>query len=318
MTASIARRRFLAISAAGAGLQILLPGAVAASAAPQTLLRWSGLALGARSEILLNMPERARARTLIERVVSEIKRLERIFSLYRSDSAISRLNQDGHLGDPAPEFVELLSHAAAISEATGGHFDITVQPLWQLYSNYGDGPISERLQRQVLKLVDYRAVEVDRKLVRFARRGMAITLNGIAQGYITDKVTRLLRNQGLDNTLVQLGETRALGTHPSGRPWLIGIENPAARRKSKWTLPLENQALATSGGYGGPLAGPGNHIFNPHNGQSPGNHESLTVVAGNAATADALSTGFISMPESKVKTVLESYPGVSVHPLKSG
>ena len=53
-------------------------------------------------------------------------------------------------------------------------------------------------------------------------RGAGLTLNGIAQGYMTDKVTEVLNAEGLRHVLAELGETRALGNHPSGMPWRIG------------------------------------------------------------------------------------------------
>src|SRR5690606_33904156 len=123
-----------------------------------------------------------------------IARLERIFSLYRADSDLCRLNRDGRHDAPPLELVELLSLAASVSAASGGAFDVTVQPLWLRYAEHfaavDADPAGPALD-DLLALVDWRGVSVDAGRVALARPGMAITLNGIAQGYITDRVADL-------------------------------------------------------------------------------------------------------------------------------
>ena len=125
------RRRFVAIAAAAAGLPF---AAIRAGAETTHLHRWSGIALGAAAEIVLHDPDAARARRLIARCVAEIDRLEDVFSLYRPQSAISRLNREGRLAAPPLELVALLAEARSYSERTEGAFDVTVQPLWRLYA----------------------------------------------------------------------------------------------------------------------------------------------------------------------------------------
>ena len=75
---------------------------------------------------------------------------------------------------------------------------------------------------------------------------MSITLNGIAQGYITDKVTELLASFGISNTLVNMGEYRALGSKNNGEDWKIGIRNPDQTWKISQILPMQNMSVATS------------------------------------------------------------------------
>ena len=215
------RRRFVAIAAAAAGLSF---AALRAGAETAHLHRWSGIALGAAAEIVLYDPDASRARRLIARCVAEIDRLEDVFSLYRPESAIHRLNRDGRLKAPPLELVALLAEARSFSKRTEGAFDVTVQPLWRLYAAHfahpdadPQGP-SEAEHARARALVDYRAVEVEPAEVRFARPGMAVTLNGIAQGYITDRVASLLHDAGMGDVLLDIGEVRALGRHPDGRP----------------------------------------------------------------------------------------------------
>lgn len=299
------RRRFLTISAAAAGLPLIsLSGSLAAL--PERLHRWQGTALGARVTLLLNHPDRDEADGLLTAMVSEIRRLEGVFSLFQADSALSRLNRDGELTAPPADLTVLLSRARDLGQATGGAFDITVQPLWRLYADHFSRPSANPRGPAdadiaiARNLVDYRAVTIDPEGIALNRTGMAITLNGIAQGYVTDKVTDLLRRHGVTDLLVNIGETRAHGVHPSGRPWRAGVHDPARPGRLLETLEMRDQALATSGGYGSPfdLTGRHHHLFDPNEGRSANRYLSISVVAPTATAADGLSTAFASMPKA--------------------
>src|SRR5690606_7486502 len=139
-------------------------------------------------------PDRDFARATIDRCVAEIDRLESIFSLYRPQSALVRLNAAGTLVQPPVELVELLSFALALARRSEGAFDPTVQPLYRLLAEHfaqpgatPAGPDARAIGR-VLESVGHRHVELDAALVRLHRPGMAVTLNGVAQGFITDRV----------------------------------------------------------------------------------------------------------------------------------
>src|SRR5690606_13900617 len=108
-------------------------------------------------------PDAVAARGLLDRCATELVRLERIFSLYRADSALSRLNAAGTLDAPPLELVELLGRAAAASDATGGAFDVTVQPLWRRYADHFAVPDADPAGPpidDVLPLVDWRGISV--------------------------------------------------------------------------------------------------------------------------------------------------------------
>src|SRR5258705_7184094 len=126
------RRRFLRVVAAVAGLPLII-AAVWATAPKAQSHSWNGEVLGALSELTLWHPDAAFARRTILRVRLEIERFERIFSLYRRDSEISRLNQAGRLVKPSPELRKLVEESQRLGELSGGAFDISVQPLWRLY-----------------------------------------------------------------------------------------------------------------------------------------------------------------------------------------
>ena len=303
------RRRFLKIlgSAPGMLLAAHAPAvrADAAFAAPEANLHvWRGVALGADAMIQLHHPDAAAARDLIDKSLTEVARLERIFSLYDPDSSLSRLNRDGSLSEPPLELVELLGRSVDFSEMTGGAFDVTVQPLWDLYAAHFSrpdadpaGPSRQELAAALAR-VGYRSIVVAPERVQFARRGAAVTLNGIAQGYLTDCVVNLLRRAGIGQTLVDMGEIRALDGRPLGGPWVVGLERSRSPGRVKRRIALDNRAVSTSGGYGTPLdpAGHFNHIFDPATGGTSWRYRSVSVVADCATTADAFSTGFSLMP----------------------
>ncbi|MCW2241087.1 FAD:protein FMN transferase [Azospirillum canadense] len=315
-THPLTRRRFLGIAAAAAGLA-LLPGALRAQGVP--IRTWRGVALGADACLQFAHPDPAEADRLIGICLEEVARLERVFSLYRPDSALSRLNRDGALEAPPADLVRLLAETVDVGHRTDGAFDPTVQPLWQLYAGHfgrpgadPDGPPAA-VVRAALGLVDYRSLRVEPGRVGFARRGMAATLNGIAQGYVTDRVAERLRGEGMGDVLVDMGEIRAMGHHPAGRPWTVGLKDPVDEGRTVETLEVADRAVATSGGYGTLFdpAGRFTHLFDPASGGCAREWLAVTVMAPDATTADALSTALSVVPEDRARTILNRFPGVA-------
>ena len=212
------------------------------------------------------------------------------------------LNRDGQLNRPPSELVELLKRARAWSEATHGAFDVTVQPLWELYHTHylastsdSEGP-PEAAVFKARQLVDFRGIDVSSERIEFALPGMAVTLNGIAQGDITDRVTDLLRREGLDNCLIDLGEMSALGNHPGKRPWRVGVKNPYDAGSLLTKIDLTDRAMATSSVTGTVFdaAGHQHHLFNPVTGRPGQGLVSASVVALHAVDADAFSTALLT------------------------
>ena len=152
------------------------------------------------------------------------------------------LNRSGVLPAPPQELVALLDECRRYWELTGGAFDPTVQALWTLYWEHFSrprhdpaGPSAAAL-RPALDKVGFRHVAFDRSRIVLGRRGMGLTLNGIAQGYATDRVIALLRAEGIERSLVDMGESRALGARDKGVPWRIGVADPDAPERVSETL----------------------------------------------------------------------------------
>ncbi len=304
----LTRRRLLTV--VGAAATALLAPDGSRAAAPKRF-EWRGWALGADACIILYERERQRAAAAIRTCVAEIERLESEFSLYRPTSALNRLNRDAVLDGPSHDMVRLLTEGRRFGEITGGAFDFTVQPLWRLFAGHfaanpaaSEGPPAAVVDA-ALTHVDYRKVEIAPDRVRL-EPGAAVTLNGIAQGYITDRVADVLRRRGWSNVLVNLGEIRALDGRPDGTPWRIGLKQGGP------AVPLDNRAVATSMGSAAAFdAGARHHhLFDPRTGGSSYRYRGITVVADDATTADALSTAFSSLSRSEIAAVAAGENGV--------
>ena len=168
--------------------------------------------------------------------------------------------------------------------------------------------------RRPRALVDYRAVEVEAPEIRFARPGMAVTLNGIAQGYITDRVATLLQDAGMTDVLLDIGETRALGHHPDGRPWRVGLRRAAEPETVGRTVALAESAIATSAGIASPFDASGrhHHLFDPASGRPADGAGQVSVIAPRATMADALSTALAVLPPARVAACAVRFPEISV------
>lgn len=278
------RRRFLTITAG-----TLAASATGLKAAP--IRQWHGVALGADAMIALDRPD---ADHLIEISLAEIRRLERIFSLYRSDSELSQLNANGRIKAPSLDLIACLDICGDVHSVTDGLFDPTVQPLWAAYASAAASdtvPSASELAR-ALDLSGWGRMRIDSGMIEM-HPGMALTLNGIAQGFIADRVVDLLRSRGVGNVLVNTGEIHALGQGPDQRAWPVTLRHAGS-------LGLQDRALATSAPLGTVFdhAGSMGHILDPRTGKpAPTRWRQVSVSASSAAIADAISTAACLMDD---------------------
>lgn len=293
------RRRFLSIAAASA----LIPAA--GRAAP--LHVETGIAMGARVTLRLSHRD---APAIAARAMAEIRRLEAIFSLYQPDAEIVRLNRAGFLPAPSFEMLDCLSIAAAVHRASAGGFDPTVQPLWLAHAaaaGRGAAPDDAALA-EARALTGWARVSLARDAIRL-QPGMALTLNGIAQGYVADRVAALLAAEGLGDVLIDTGELRALGGRPEGSAWPVRLAQGGS-------VGLRNRALASSAPLGMTFGGDGRsaHILDPRDGRPvPARWRGITVSAGSAALADALSTAAcLASSEDEILALCGKFPGAAL------
>lgn len=289
----LSRRRFLIMSAACAALPSI------ARAAPSA--HWRGVALGAPASLRLEGLTNTQAAPIIAAVEAELERLENIYSLYRPQSQLSRLNREGVLSAPAPELLETMSLCSTLHAASDGAFDPTVQPVWQAFASRSDPSLVAAAQNTV----GWHRVYFDAENVRLPiPRISALTLNGIAQGSITDHITALLRAAGFMNVLVNMGEVAALGQRQDGGDWQVGLSEPDGHvRKS---ITLRERAVATSSTNGMLISEGRGHILNPKD--QAVRTKTISVSAPEAALADGLSTALCASPVRNFDSILKSFP----------
>lgn len=312
---ALTRRRTLTMMAATAGLAAL-PRASWAHVAP--MAQWRGTAMGAAASLTIAHPDKQEAEGIIQLAIGELRRLEKIFSLYDPQSSVRRLNETGTLSSAPLELVELTSTALSLSSATLGAFDITVQPLWDLYDQHFSaatpseiGPDVTSLRR-ARDLVGYKGVNYDSGSVHLKTVGMALTFNGIAQGYVTDRISSILTDAGLTDVLVDMGEIRGSGSQASGDPWRVGLGVDFTPGGD--TVLLSNQAIATSEPLGTVFEATGafHHLFDPMTGRPTSIFRRLSVIAPTATVADGLSTGLSVASAETLDEVKKSFAGSGV------
>lgn len=285
------RRRFLTIAAASAAV----PAGLSHAATVTETATWQGVALGAPAQMSLVGLSDADAAPIIADVVAELDRLEGIFSLYR-ESELTQLNRDGVLSAPSADLLNVLELSDALNKASGGAFDPTVQPLW--LAKGGQGDVTDAQAR-----VGWEKVSFDANEVRFGADNMALTLNGVAQGYVTDRIAAILRGAGLKDVLLDMGEVAALGHRADGNAWTAGVSTPAGAVVARVTL--TDRALATSAPMATVLSGKEAHIFRP-DGQE-GALELASVSASSAAVADGLSTALCLVDDATAQAMVAHF-----------
>lgn len=277
--------------------------------------RWKGILFNAEVDLVIHDLPPLEAERLIERTVSEMHRLEQMFSLYVPESDLCCLNRTGRMENPRAEFVSLVQAALEVAERSEGAFDPTVQPywLWLREAVESGGAIDESERRRHLELVDYRGLACSSDEIRFEKTGMGMTLNGIAQGWITDRACDLLREAGAEHCLVNFGEFYGLGTQSSGEDWLVGI-----RGMPEEGISLRERALAVSSGAGhyfGTGAGK-NHLINPRSGACSEDRRVVAVTAAKAWTADALSTACAVLGDEAAKALVDGWDDADLRILR--
>ena len=310
------RRRCLGILASCAAIPVMagVPGGAHALAGLKKIT-WSGLALGANAHFILYTDDEHRARQTLQNMLVEIKRLEQYFSLFLERSLIKDLNASGVLNNPPPEFYQLLAKALEISALSVGRFDPSVQPLFMAFkacardrAGFAFGrpyEIDERII-EARTLIGWRHIECSPERISFARPGMAITLNGIAQGYITDRATEILKAAGFGQTLVNFGEYNALASRPGQDGWRIQLGeqpgNSVINNQGRPVWRLKHGAIAASdkSGYVFDEKLALHHMLDPQLGTSAGHWREIYVAAPNATLADGASTALFATPLSEV------------------
>ena len=262
------------------------------------------------------------AQEAVSAVFVEVARIDNLMSTYIEDSEMSRINREAASGpvEVGDELFTLILRALDISLLTRGAFDITYDSVGQHYDfREGRRPDEDTILEELPRL-DYRLVEINRddSTIRFMQEGVRINLGGIAKGYTVERGVDVLRQYGVAHARVTAGgDSRLLGDR-RGQPWMVGVQNPRDKDQVVVTLPLENEAISTSGDYERFFEEDGeryHHIIEPSTGQPAGEVRSTTIIGPDAVLTDALSTSVFVMGVDqglRLIATLPDYEGIVI------
>lgn len=304
-------------------LTVLAPAAGRAADAPKLQrFAFDRMEMAVPVRIILYAPDDASATQAAKAAFDRIRQLNGILSDYDSQSELSRLSATAGSGRAVPvgeDLWRVLSAAQTASERSGGAFDATVGPvvrLWRRARRHRQMPSAERLQA-ARQAVGYRLVTLEPKThaVRLARAGMQLDLGGIAKGYAVDEALKVLQKQGIRRVLIDAGgDIRAGDAPPDRKGWRIGVAPLNVAAKPSRFVTLSNCAVATSGDAWQYVEINGrrySHIVDPHTGLGLTDHSSVTVVAPDGTTADALASAVSVLGPEKGLALVETTPGAA-------
>jgi thiamine biosynthesis lipoprotein len=261
--------------------------------------------------------DEAALRAMFAKAFAEIRRLEGLMTTWRDDSEVSRINAAAGTGavTVGPETLAVIEKSVWMSERSEGVFDITFEAMHGLWKF--DEDLEERVPPRAAveaarQLIDFRKIKIDHdaRTVMLEKRGMRMSLGGIAKGYAVDAAARVLRAEGLQAFMVQAGgDLFVQGKKPDGSRFRVGVRDPRGKDANDYfaLLEVEDHAFSTAGDYERGFVKGGrryHHIIDPRTGFPATASRSVTIWAGDAFTADAIDDAvFILGPEKGLKLV---------------
>lgn len=253
----------------------------------------------------------------IDSVLDEMDRVNRLMSPYIEESQLSKINNFAHEGpiEVDRDLFKLIEKSIEFSRITNGAFDITYASVGHLYDYRKEIKPTEEEVAAAKLLIDYKNIVLDKEhsSVAFLKHGVKIDLGGIAKGYAVDQSIQHLKDTGIKHALVSAGGDTGLLGDRRGRAWLVGIRDPANTKDVIVMLPLQDEALSTSGDYERFFVEDGkkyHHIIHPTTGYSASEVRSASILASDSTTTDALSTSIFVMGAVKGLELLNNLEGV--------
>jgi len=267
---------------------------------PDRKLEYHGQAMGTTISLYFWTDDEANAAKAAEAVFKEMKRIDAVMTTWTPTSEVSQVNANAGIKPVvvSEETYAVIERAQDVAVRTRGIFDITVgafKGLWKFDQDMdGTLPTPAEVKKR-LSLIGYRDVVLDKAkhTVFLRRKGMSITLGGIAKGYAVDKTVALLHSLNFTNFMMQAGGDMYIAGKKGDKPWVVGIRDPRGAEISTFaSMPLEDHSFSTSGDYERGFVKDGvryHHILDPRTGQPARLSRSVTVKAKDAFTADAWS-----------------------------
>jgi thiamine biosynthesis lipoprotein len=278
-----------------------LPFGHRATPAPAGWLKREEAIMGTAVSVELWADDRRAGEAACAAVMEEMHRIDRVMSPHKPASELSRINRGAARGPVAlsEEMYRLVERAIEFSRLSGGAFDISYAAVGRLYDYRRRlRPTPAELAR-ARDCVGWQMLELDAnaKTLRFARGGMCIDLGGFAKGHAVDNAAAILQRRGIRHAYIAAGgDSRVIGDR-RGRPWSVAIRDPRRPGEVVALLPLVDTSVSTSGDYEryfdvvgeGGAAERCHHLIDPASGRSPQHLRSVTVLAADGLTTEALS-----------------------------
>lgn len=293
-------------------------------AGPDAKEAWSCTFFAFNTEILIQtypgtLPEQT-LRAGFAKAVERCRTFEYLLSRHLPESDVSHINNAaGKTVRIAPETYEVLKASLRYCEASGGIFDITMGSacrLWDFAS--GVVPAQDELE-QALEHVNWRMLSLSEDIEGFWARlddpRASIDVGGTAKGFIADDLHRLLAEKGFSNAIVNLGgNVVTFGSKPDGKPWTIGIRNPADPATLIGAVPLHAGSVVTSGLYERCFTKDGiryHHILDPKTGFPVDTDiAGASIVSERSIDGDGYSTTVFALGSVRALAFIEQLPGI--------
>ena len=252
--------------------------------------------MGTRIAVQLWSEDPALATRAMDAVIAEMHRTDELMSTYKPESQLSQVNAHAYERPVQvdADIIDVVEKALEYSRLSDGVFDVTYASVGYMFDYRKHVHPTDAQIAEALPAVDYRQVVVDHdaRTIRFLKPGMRIDLGGIAKGWAVDRGIDILRELGIEHAMVNAGgDTRLLGDR-RGKPWIVGIRDPRNEGKVVTRIPLQDEAISTSGDYERYFEEDGvryHHILEPGTGKSPKAVRSVTVIGPTATHTDGLT-----------------------------
>jgi thiamine biosynthesis lipoprotein len=260
---------------------------------------------------------RAEMEQAVQDAFEEISRLERMMSNFIPTSELSRINQQAGKapGPVSRELFSVIRKSLMFSDITEGTFDISFASVGKLWDfRAGILPPPEAIAKQ-LPYVDYRKIRLNEKdsSVFLPYPEMEIGLGGIGKGYAVDRAMEVLTKQGIHDAIIMAGGDMMVKGKKGKDLWRVGLRDPDNKDRILAVLPLQDQAVSTSGDYERFFIKDGvryHHIIDTRTGYPARLCRSVTLLSKDATTTDGLTKGVFIMGPERGMALVERLEGV--------
>lgn len=291
------------------------------------LIQLARAAMACQFEIFLNAGQYPQGNETAIEALDLVDAIEQQMTVYRDSSEVAEINRRAgeEWVEVEPRLFDLLVRAVQVYRETNGAFDITSGPLskvWGFYRRAGSIPNPDNLSAALERVgSDKLELDLERRAIRFRVPGVELNLGAIGKGYALDRCAEIMAAAGIHDFLWHGGQSSVLarGSRATQRAenegWMVGVRHPIRVDRRLAELRLRDRCVGTSGSgtqffrHKGKRYG---HILDPRTGQPAEGVLSVTVVAQQAAIADALSTAFYTLGPEAALDYCESRPEIGM------